>query len=186
MEPSQILIRDINEDGVNDIVIACQGLGGAADSNAATDGETTVPVQQALAEAQFGAMVILQNSATPGTFATPVVYPSVQGSIALAIADLDGDGLPDIAMVSIYPQGQGYVSTIFQDPANHGAFLPPGPPYAGVGQPVSIAIGDMDGDGLPDLVTADGTAAYWYKNFPATATTTLTFGLQSQIGDFLN
>jgi hypothetical protein len=183
-EPSQILIRDINQDGVNDIVLACQGAAPDADPNAATDGETVIPVAVAVAEARYGAMVILQNSASPGTFATPVVYPSVQGSIALAIGDLNGDGRPDIAMISLYPQGQGYLATLMQDPSNPGTFLV-ATSYAGNGQPVSIAIGDIDGDGLPDLVTADGTSAYWYRNIPATATTTQTFGLESQIGSFL-
>ncbi|HEY6458263.1 MAG TPA: VCBS repeat-containing protein [Steroidobacteraceae bacterium] len=170
-EPSQIRIADVNQDGSNDLVIACQGLGLAADP-------TADPSSSAYQESLYGAMVILQNAAGPGTFGTPVTYTGVQGNISLAVADFNMDGLPDIAMVSLYPQGQGYVITMQQDPSNPGAFLGTGT-YAGSGQPVSLVIGDMDNDGLPDLVVADTTGAVWYKN---QASTPGTFALQSQIG----
>lgn len=123
-------------------------------------------------------MVILQNSASPGTFATPVVYPAYQGVISLAIGDLNGDGLPDIAMCGEYPQGEGYVVTLMQDPANPGAFLA-GTDYTGLGQPDSIVIADLNHDGLPDLVTADSTSAVWYENQTAAVGT---FTSQGQIG----
>ncbi len=176
-EPSQIRIADLNGDGAKDIVIALQGLGVDADASAASDGNPLGEV--AFDEAQFGAMVILQNPGSPGgTFGTPIVYPGVQGSLSLAVADLNNDGLPDIAMSSLYPQGQGYVATLFQVPTAPGTFAPP-TTYSGFGQPVSIAIGDIDGDGFPDLVTADGTDAVWYQNTPATPGI---FVIQTQIG----
>jgi hypothetical protein len=163
-EPSQIRIADVNRDNSNDLVIACQGLG----NNAASDAD----------EAVAGAMIILQNSSAPGTFATPVVYPATSGVLSLAIADLDGDGYPDIAMASLYPQGSGYIATLMQDPTAPGTFLAP-TLYTGLGQPVSIVIADLNNDGLPDLVTADSTSAVWYKNQSATPGT---FVSQSQIG----
>jgi hypothetical protein len=163
-EPSQIRIADVNQDGINDIVIACQGLGSFA--------------LQVPAEAVSGAMVILQNSGAPGTFATPVVYPAYSGVISLAIADLNGDGIPDIAMTSLYPQGSGYIATLMQDPTAPGTFLASSL-YTGLGQPVSIVIGDLNNDGLPDLVTADATSAVWLKNQSATPGT---FVSQGQIG----
>ncbi|HTV78814.1 MAG TPA: VCBS repeat-containing protein [Steroidobacteraceae bacterium] len=163
-EPSQIRIADLNQDGYPDIVIAAQGLGG----NSSVDAD----------EATEGAMVILQNSAAPGTFATPVVYPAYSGVISLAVGDLNGDGLPDIAMCGLYPEGTGTVATLMQDPANPGTFLAV-TTYEGLGQPSSIVIGDMNNDGLPDLVTSDSTSAVWYKNQSSTPGT---FVSQSQIG----
>ena len=163
-EPSQIRIADVNQDGSNDIVIACQGLGSLS--------------LEITAEANAGAMVILQNSSAPGTFATPVVYPAYTGVISLAIGDLNGDGIPDIAMASLYPQGTGYVVTLMQDPTAPGTFLA-GTDYTGLGQPVSIAIADLNNDGLPDLVTADATSAVWLKN---QSTAPGTFVSQGQIG----
>jgi hypothetical protein len=163
-EPSQIRIADVNKDNSNDLVIACQGLG----NNAASDAD----------EANEGAMIILQNSGAPGTFATPVIYPASSGVISLAVGDLNGDGYPDIAMSSLYPQGSGYIATLMQDPTAPGTFLAAAL-YTGLGQPVSIVIADLDNDGLPDLVTADSTSSVWYKNQSATPGT---FVAQAQIG----
>jgi FG-GAP-like repeat len=163
-EPSQIRIADLENTGNNDIVVALQGLGANS---------TTVT-----AEAANGAMVILQNSAAPGTFATPVVYAAVAGTISLAIGDLNNDGLPDLAMTSLVPSGQGSVVVLTQvasAPGTFGGLLS----YAGLGQPVSIAIGDLNNDNLPDLVTADSTTAVWLENQTATPGT---FVAQPQIG----
>jgi hypothetical protein len=163
-EPSQIRIADVNQDGSNDIVIALQGLG---------ENSTIVT-----AEADEGAMVILQNSSAPGTFATPVIYPAYSGVISLAIGDLNGDGLPDIAMCSLYPEGTGYVVTLMQDASAPGTFLA-GSDYTGLGQPSSIVLGDMNNDGLLDLVTSDSTSAVWYENQSSAPGT---FVSQGQIG----
>jgi hypothetical protein len=148
-EPSGIVIQDVNQDGLPDIEVALQGLG---------DNSETVS-----GEGNQGAMIILQNTGSPGTFATPVVYPAVFGVLRLAVADLNDDGLPDIAMCSLYQQGQGTIVTMMQDPANPGQFLTPGQ-YTAQGQPDSIVIGDLNNDGLPDLITADSTSAVWYQN----------------------
>jgi hypothetical protein len=174
-EPSQIKIADVNQDGVNDIVVACQGLGLLEDPSAD-------PSTSAYQESLFGAMVILQNSATPGTFAAPVVNAAVQGTISLAIADLNQDGLPDIAMSSEYPSGQGSIAILIQNTAAPGTFTMT-LSYAGAGQPAAIAIGDFNGDGIPDLVVADSTSAEWYMNSPTAPGTGFT--LQNQIGSFL-
>lgn len=169
-EPSQIRIVDVNKDGANDIVIACQGLG-TDSSLVETDGSVNP-------ESVNGAMVILQNSNAPGTFATPVVYPAYPGVISLAVADLNGDGWPDIAMSSLYPQGTGYIVTLMQDASAPGTFLA-GTDYTGLGQPSSIVIGDMNNDGLPDLVTSDSTSAVWLENQTSSPGT---FVSQGQIG----
>jgi FG-GAP-like repeat len=174
-EPSQIRIADLTHSGSNDIILACQGLGEAADP-------TADPSSASYLESVFGAMVILHNAGAPGTFAAPFTYSTVQGVISLAIGDLDGDGLPDIAMASLYPQGQGYVVTMTQDPTAPGTFTNAAS-YAGAGQPVSIVIGDLDNDGLPDLVTADETGAVWYKNLGGNP---VAFSIQAQIGQLGN
>ena len=172
-EPSQIRIADLNKDGANDLIIACQGLASNGDLNASTDGNPLGNI--ALAEAQYGAMVILQNSASPGTFSPYIVYPGVSGAISAAVADLNADGYPDVALVSLYPQGQGLIATLMQDPTNPGTLLT-AVTYTGIGQPVSIAAGDMNNDGLPDLVTADATTAAYYENLSSAP------GTFSQVG----
>ncbi len=95
------------------------------------------------------------------------------------VADLDGDGLPDIAMASLYPQGEGSVLTLLQVPGAPGTFGAAST-YTGLGQPSSIAVADLDNDGLPDLVTSDSTSAVWYKNSAAAPGT---FAEVGQIGN---
>ncbi|HEV2703870.1 MAG TPA: VCBS repeat-containing protein [Steroidobacteraceae bacterium] len=175
-EPSQVKIADIDKDGSNDLAIACQGLGANSDLNALSDGN---PLGQiAVAESNYGALIIMQNASSPGTFAAPIGYPSINGAISLAIGDLNMDGLPDIAMVSLYPQGQGEVAVLLQDATNAGTF-PTIETYSGSGQPVSIVIGDMNNDGLPDLVIADATTAVWFENVVGGAGT---FNTEGQVG----
>jgi hypothetical protein len=170
-EPSQIRIADVNQDGAKDLVIACQGLG--ANANIYADAGTPGAL-----EAAYGAMVILQNSATPGTFGTGNVYVGVSGAVSLVVADLNNDGLPDIAMCSIYPQGEGQIATLTQIAAAPGTFGSL-QTIAGSGQPVSIAVADLNNDGFPDLVTADATSAVWYLN---STTSPGVFASEGQIG----
>jgi len=96
--------------------------------------------------------VLLQGT-TPGQFSsasnvalstTTTTYPN-----NVAVGDLNGDGLADIAVAD---QGTGAnVYVLFQDTANHGHFL--APITLSNPNPVSsVAIGDVNGDGLGDVV----------------------------------
>src|SRR5271166_3478710 len=80
---------------------------------------------------------------------------------SVAVSDLNGDGLPDIAAsYSNLDTYAGYVAVYLQDPNKPGTFLP-ATTYS-VGQdPVGIAIGDLNGDGNPVIVTVNssGTAS---------------------------
>ena len=77
----------------------------------------------------------------------------------IAAASLNGDGKPDVAMVyANCTQGAllpGYVAVLVGN--GDGTFQTP-VPYATGLQPDSVVIGDFNGDGKPDLATANSTS----------------------------
>ena len=76
----------------------------------------------------------------------------------VAVADLNGDGKPDLAVANLGPAPTGSVSVLLQDSARPGVFLTASS-YAGFGEPLGVVIADLNGDGLPDIALADATSA---------------------------
>ena len=151
VQPVAIKAADLNGDGKLDLLTANYGA--------------------ALSPGTQGLSVLLQG-ATAGTFLPPVHYTTGYRSTALAIGDLNGDGKLDVAVAdSGLPGDPGSVTVFLQDPANPGSLLTP-TTYRGVWGPMGVAIGDMNGDGLPDLVLADGDIVVRFNN----AATPSTFG----------
>ncbi len=150
VNPAAVKAVDLNGDGKLDLLTANYG---------ATTGPNTL-----------GLSVLLQG-ATAGTFQTRVDYATDYRSAALAVGDLDGDGHPDVVVANAgLPGFPGSVSVLRQDPATPGALLPASN-HLGLWGPLGVAIADVDGDGHPDLVVADGDITVRYQS----ATTPLTF-----------
>jgi hypothetical protein len=134
VQPVAIQAADLNGDGKLDLLTA-------------NFGAATTPGTQGLS-------VLLQGAA--GTFAAPVSYTTAYRPSGLAVGDLNGDGRPDVAVACQgLPGDPGAVSVLLQSPTTPGALLT-AVDYRGVSGPMGVAIADMDGDGRPDLVLADG------------------------------
>jgi hypothetical protein len=132
-----------------------------------------------LVSADFNVSLFVQTS--PGTFAAPIgLYAG--GANWVALGDLNGDGAADVALtdsvgVKVLMHTGAAASTTFAAPVS--VFTQS--PNANVAGGNIIAIGDVDGDGLNDLVITDpgptggmGTAVYILIQNPASHGTFLT------------
>lgn len=95
-----------------------------------------------------------------GTFGAPAELPLADGGRArgITVVDLDRDRDPDLLVPTGNSTGQGRVSVFLGDGA--GGFGPEAHLRAGQ-EPVAVAVGEFDGDGVPDLVvTNHGDMSY--------------------------
>ncbi len=127
---SAVAVGDLNGDGKPDI--------------AAVNGDGTLSVLQNVIDAP--------GTITTNSFAPQISLPIPSGGVGVAIVDIDGDGRLDLAVTSYLPQ----LFSIFQnlssgDDLTANSFgLRIDYPLDGRGH--TISVGDLDGDGKPDLV----------------------------------
>ncbi|OQP59404.1 hypothetical protein A3860_37745 [Niastella vici] len=98
-----------------------------------------------------GAATILRNTSTPGnlSFAT-ITTGTGTGTV---IADLDGDGKPEL----IAPNYGNLSVSVYRNTSVPGTIsFAAKTEYATGGTAGDIAVGDLDGDGKPDLAVANG------------------------------
>lgn len=133
--PLSVSMADLNGDGATDLAVA----------NFYGDDNVSV---------------LLNKNDGTGAFHSAVNYSAGEHPYWVAIADLNGDGAPDMAVAdrSYSPQLSGNISVLLG--YGDGTF------QSAVGYstqrsgPISVAIGDFDGHGVPDLALANVDDAY--------------------------
>lgn len=101
-----------------------------------------------------GSIMVLRNTSTLGaiSFDSAVSFGASEDPQMIAIGDLDGDGKPEIVVANY---GSSSVSVLRNTCVPGIISFGPNQDYKSAGNPITVAIGDLDGDGKPEIVLAN-------------------------------
>ena len=112
----------------------------------------------AIVEQDSNLVSVLENTTVPGSstvsFAPSQDFPTGVSPVSAAVVDVNGDGEPDLAVVN---QGSNSVSVLLNTtaPGANLVSFAPKQDFATGPLPNSVAVGDFNGDGRPDLAVAN-------------------------------
>jgi hypothetical protein len=144
-DPRGVAVQDLDGDGQPELIVANYG-------------DSTVSVFQNIGE---------PGSITTNSFAPAAVFDTGANPQGLAIADLDGDGQPDIVTANNNYGTDASVSILRNTSSPGNISFADHVDLAGVATSYCVAIGDLDGDGKPDLAVSSfdyGQAVSVYHN----------------------
>jgi hypothetical protein len=175
--PNDLAIGDIDGDALMDIAVADDALsilyqdpasiGNFLPRTSLGVGSGSVAISELdddlfadLATTRGVVSIHLQDPAAPENFLPAVEYTAGDQPSHVAIGDLDGDTLPDLAVANLgEPDGGGNrgVSVLLQDQTTPGNFLT-ATDYIMGDSAYEVAIGDLNDDGRSDLAVAGRNA----------------------------
>ena len=131
--PWSMSVADVDGDGRVDLIVTDVSYTGCADPSA-----------------RKAIYLLRQDPARPGQFLTPTKLVDDSRTYRPAVADLNGDGAPDIAWGESSAGSMRY-HVLYQDPLQRGRFNAP-VDIAAPGMVADMVAGDIDGDGRADLL----------------------------------
>ncbi len=123
--PVSVAVGDFNGDSIPDLVVA-------------NEGTNTISILQGAGDGMF-------------TLVAGGAFPVGLEPVSLAVADFNSDNKPDVAIANY---ASGNVTVLLGD-GNFGFTPALGSPYPAGSLPRSLAVGDFNADGKPDLAVAN-------------------------------
>ena len=134
-QPISVTAADINGDGKPDLIVAN-----------ATEGYS-------------GTVSVLLNTTAPGatapSFATQQSFATGDGPFSVTVADINGDGKPDLIVANWLPDGTVSVLLNTTVPGATTPSFATQQTFAVGNGPYSVTATDVNGDGKPDLIVAN-------------------------------